>query len=223
MEQFKKIQSPSGQNIATVNPLQLKTVNVPTYDTLASSALAKNKFLSEFKTDEDKKRARENLGIGNSFKIVGEYNSLAELQASVPVGKEEEAYMVGPDIYIWSDNLNKWIKYGTAGSSAYQIAVANGFQGTEAEWLASLGRQHVYIITNLDTISEEILYDTLELKANDYRLFGNIDGDTYELQISKIANGFVITFVEQEGLNIMTVKKINGTYTGSWKCVNLDE
>lgn len=218
---FIKIQKPS-QNPKVVSP-PLKTVNVPTYDSLASAALSKNKYLSEFKTEDDKQRVRENLGIGNSFKIVGEYPTLQELQIGVPLGRENEAYIVDSDIYVWSDKLNKWVKYGTAGSSAYQVAVANGFKGTEAEWLASLGRAQSFVIKDLDSISEQVLYNTLESISEGHRVFGTVEGNTYELQVSKIANGYILTFIDQEGLNVMSVRNINGTYTGSWKYMYLDE
>ena len=38
------------------------------------------------------------------------------------------------DSTVWHDELTS----GTDGASAYQVAVANGFKGSEAEWLASL-------------------------------------------------------------------------------------
>lgn len=45
--------------------------------------------------------------------------------------------------YVYVDN--QWEMLGTVGASAYDIAVANGFQGTEIEWLASLkGESGVY-------------------------------------------------------------------------------
>lgn len=45
-------------------------------------------------------------------------------------------------IFNWSkklvNDLNKLASSGIAGASAYDVAVSNGFVGTEADWLASL-------------------------------------------------------------------------------------
>lgn len=42
---------------------------------------------------------------------------------------------VEPAIYIWN---NAYTRVGRDGLSAYDVAVTNGYTGTEAEWLASL-------------------------------------------------------------------------------------
>lgn len=221
MENFKKIQKPS-QNTQIVNPT-IKTVNVPTYESLASSALAKNKFLSEFKTEEDKQKARDNLGIGNSFKIVGEFGNLSDLQFSVPVGKENEAYLIQGDVYVWSEGLHKWVKYGTAGSSAYQIAVANGFQGSESEWLASLGRHARKVIDDFSYLSDKQLYDILEESYGKYQLFANIDGNVFELNVSKIATTYLLTFIDTDGINTINISKNLDNYNATWTYIALHD
>lgn len=49
---------------------------------------------------------------------------------------------------------------GATGMSAYEIAVANGFKGTEKEWLASLGAYHVeeweFKLEDGSTITKEV-------------------------------------------------------------------
>jgi hypothetical protein len=42
-------------------------------------------------------------------------------------------YKIGDGITSWKDLL-----YMASGPSAYDVAVANGFEGSELEWLASL-------------------------------------------------------------------------------------
>lgn len=95
---------------------------------------------------------------GTSFVILDRFDTLADLEAAHPTGSAGDAYAVGtPEnntIYLWGVDESAWVDVGplkgpkgdagpqgepgTDGESAYQIAVDNGFDGTEAEWLASL-------------------------------------------------------------------------------------
>lgn len=104
---------------------------------------------------------------GTSFSILGRYSTLDELMAAHPTGNEGDAWAVGSaednDIYLWDVDTAAWTNIGSLqgppgpagqdgeqgkdgapgpagadGESAYQIAVDNGFTGTETEWLASL-------------------------------------------------------------------------------------
>lgn len=104
---------------------------------------------------------------GTSFTVLGRYDTLDALQAAHPVGGEGDAWAVGSaednDIYLWNVDTQAWQNIGSLqgppgpagadggpgkdgapgsagadGESAYQIAVDNGFEGTEEEWLASL-------------------------------------------------------------------------------------
>lgn len=47
---------------------------------------------------------------------------------------------------------------GEPGASAYQIAVANGFIGTQAEWLASLAAQPAESTFDVDLVTIYNLY-----------------------------------------------------------------
>ncbi len=104
---------------------------------------------------------------GTSFTVLGRYDTLDALQAAHPAGSEGDAWAVGSaednDIYLWNVDTQAWQNIGSLqgppgpagadggpgkdgspgsagadGESAYQIAVDNGFEGTEEEWLASL-------------------------------------------------------------------------------------
>ena len=81
---------------------------------------------------------------GASFKVLGHFGTLAELKAAVPDGSAMSGcYAVGAlpyTYYAWynGDWQNQGRLQGVDGKSAYQIAVDNGFAGTEAQWLASL-------------------------------------------------------------------------------------
>ena len=217
---FKKIIKP---NIQT-QPIQVqptKVVNLPTYDELSQSALTKNRYLSEFKTPEEKQRARENLGIGNNFKVIGSFETVEALKTNVPIGDENEAYLVGDDIYTWSNSLKDWFKYGAAGSSAYDIAVANGFIGTEDEWLASLGQSATYIIENIDEIDNGVLFNILQSKYPYYQFYATEQGNLYQLDVSKINQGFIIQFAGDSAVNTIKVQKIRDQYISSWNYILL--
>lgn len=104
---------------------------------------------------------------GTSFVISGRYDTLSELEAAHPTGSEGDAWAVGSaednDIYLWDVDTAAWTNIGSLqgppgpagadgspgkdgapgpagadGESAYQIAVDNGFEGTEEDWLTSL-------------------------------------------------------------------------------------
>lgn len=69
------------------------------------------------------------------FKVMG-------VKASIPAlptpGKEDEAWFVGQDLYVWVETETQYADIGSMGGiSAYEVAVAEGFSGTVAEWLAS--------------------------------------------------------------------------------------
>lgn len=81
---------------------------------------------------------------GASFKVLGHFGTVEALKVAVPDGSVMDGfYSVGslPYIYYaWYDGdwQSQGRLQGIDGKSAYQVAVDNGFVGTEAEWLASL-------------------------------------------------------------------------------------
>ncbi len=49
---------------------------------------------------------------GLGLNILSTYETLEELIKNHPVGQNEDAYIVGEDLYIWSNNLNTWKNVG---------------------------------------------------------------------------------------------------------------
>ena len=88
---------------------------------------------------------REELS-GKDFQILGYYDSLEQLKQAVPSPGRGDAYGIGTsypyDIYVYDGISKTWKNNGAIqgpqGKSAYEVAVENGFQGTEKEWLDSL-------------------------------------------------------------------------------------
>lgn len=80
---------------------------------------------------------------GTGITIIGELNDPSELPAT---GNSGDAYMINAELWVW--NGKEFTNVGSIkgdkgddgkdGISAYQVAVNNGFVGTEQEWLASL-------------------------------------------------------------------------------------
>lgn len=89
---------------------------------------------------------------GTGLTILGSLNDESELPVSSNVG---DGYLINGDLYVWDGTV--WNNVGNIqgpagptgptgatgpagadGDSAYEIAVANGFVGTESQWLASL-------------------------------------------------------------------------------------
>lgn len=50
---------------------------------------------------------------GTSVTILGSYDTVDELTNEHPVGNDGEGYLVGDDLYVWSNNENDWINVGT--------------------------------------------------------------------------------------------------------------
>lgn len=92
---------------------------------------------------------------GDGLEIISIYPSLLDLQTAHPTGTKGDCYAVGTpennEIYFWDEVNEEWSSIGPImgppgidgtigqdGKSAYELAVENGFIGTEVEWLASL-------------------------------------------------------------------------------------
>jgi len=75
---------------------------------------------------------------GAGINIIGTLNDSSELPAT---GDPGDGYLIDGDLWVWAET-NEWLNVGNIqgadGRSAYQVAVDNGFVGTEADWLASL-------------------------------------------------------------------------------------
>ena len=194
METLTKIQRPSQTKLQPVD-ISIKAVQIPKFDALSSNTLTKDKYLSEFSTEEDKQKVIKNLGLGNNFKVVGEFNSLDELNSNVPKGNESEAYLVGSDIYVWSEPLEKFYKYAI-----------------------DITDKRVIVIRDLESISEKVLYNTLNevVDYKNYSYYGIWNGETYLLSVSKTARGYSLSFTEPDALNIISVWKDEQGYDYTW-------
>ena len=76
---------------------------------------------------------------GTGIKVLGHFNDVSELPSNPILG---DAYTIGADRVLYVYNGNDWQDLGSIkgveGKSAYEVAVENGFVGTEIEWLESL-------------------------------------------------------------------------------------
>ncbi len=86
---------------------------------------------------------------GAGLNIIAELPTPSDLPAT---GNPGEGYIIADDLWLWVNSA--WLNTGpirgpkgdqgeeggpgAAGASAYEVAVANGFVGTEPQWLASL-------------------------------------------------------------------------------------
>lgn len=90
---------------------------------------------------------------------------------------------------------------GEDGKSAYQIAVENGFVGTEAEWLASLKGEKGADGKNYQVEIIESAETTLELQPNKFYMFGEVT--ELNLSLAEITdntqlNEFMFEFISGE-------------------------
>jgi hypothetical protein len=76
---------------------------------------------------------------GTGVNIISELLSESDLPST---GLPGDAYMIDGNLYVWQDNSGTWKNVGPIqgpeGKSAYDLAVANGFEGTMEEWIESL-------------------------------------------------------------------------------------
>ena len=82
---------------------------------------------------------------GPPLLIKGSLNSVGDLPTNPSIG---HGYLIQGILYTWSgiEWINGGQLQGPIGLSAYQVAVDNGFIGTEQDWLDSLKQQ--WIITD---------------------------------------------------------------------------
>ncbi len=113
-------------------------------------------------------------------------------KADLPtVGNGNTLYIVGTELYYWDGGQYIKLSNGTGsgetgadGKSAYEIAVKNGFVGTEEEWLASLqgkdGKQGISIIST--TINE---FNHLIVTLSDNT---TIDAGLINIELAEVVN-----------------------------------
>jgi hypothetical protein len=77
---------------------------------------------------------------GPPLLIKGNLNSVGDLPTNPSIG---HGYLIQGILYTWSgiEWINGGQLQGPIGLSAYQVALSNGFIGTEQDWLESLKKQ----------------------------------------------------------------------------------
>ena len=104
-------------------------------------------------------KGKKPLDSRDCFDTVSEMAQFAETsldEGHISYVKETDRYYKFNSLNNVDSTLGKWREYtssgsGTAGKSAYEIAVDNGFVGTETEWLESLKGEAGRSITGITT------------------------------------------------------------------------
>lgn len=89
---------------------------------------------------------------------------------------------------------------GTAGKSAYEIAVDNGFVGTETEWLESLNGEQGATFTPYVSSSGELSWTNDGDKENPATVnIKGVKGDRGDSGVTTPINGFFTMYVDEDG------------------------
>lgn len=82
---------------------------------------------------------------GSGLRILGALTNESELPITANPG---DGYLIGTNLFVWALASSSWVNAGQVkgdtgltgddGDTAYEVAVTNGFVGTQAAWLASL-------------------------------------------------------------------------------------
>ena len=89
---------------------------------------------------------------------------------------------------------------GTAGKSAYEIAVDNGFVGTETEWLESLNGKQGATFTPYVSSSGELSWTNDGDKENPATVnIKGVKGDRGDSGVTTPINGFFTMYVDGDG------------------------
>lgn len=89
---------------------------------------------------------------------------------------------------------------GTAGKSAYEIAVDNGFVGTETEWLESLNGKQGATFTPYVSSSGELSWTNDGDKKNPATVnIKGTKGDRGDSGVTTPINGFFTMYVDEDG------------------------
>ncbi|MED3799809.1 pyocin knob domain-containing protein [Lysinibacillus capsici] len=125
---------------------------------------------------------------GTGIKVLGHFNDVSELPQNPTLG---DAYTIGADRDLYVYNGNDWQNLGSIkgveGKSAYEVAVENGFVGTEIEWLETLigppgpdgppgpPADLTEINQKVDDLQTEVTEHLAQSNINAHKI-GNIDG-----------------------------------------------
>ena len=156
-------------------------------------------------------KGKKPLDSRNCFDTVSEMAQFAETsldEGHISYVKETDKYYKFNSTNNVDSTLGKWREYtssgsGTAGKSAYEIAVDNGFVGTETEWLESLkGAEGTNGATFTPYVSSsgELSWTNDGDKENPATVnIKGVKGDRGDSGVTTPINGFFTMYVDGDG------------------------
>ena len=156
-------------------------------------------------------KGKKPLDSRNCFDTVSEMAQFAETsldEGHISYVKETDKYYKFNSTNNVDSTLGKWREYtssgsGTAGKSAYEIAVDNGFVGTETEWLESLkGAEGTNGATFTPYVSSsgELSWTNDADKENPATVnIKGVKGDRGDSGVTTPINGFFTMYVDEDG------------------------
>ena len=156
-------------------------------------------------------KGKKPLDSRNCFDTVSEMAQFAETsldEGHISYVKETDKYYKFNSTNNVDPTLGKWREYtssgsGTAGKSAYEIAVDNGFVGTETEWLESLkgaDGTNGATFTPYVSSSGELSWTNDADKENPATVnIKGVKGDRGDSGVTTPINGFFTMYVDGDG------------------------
>ena len=158
-------------------------------------------------------KGKKPLDSRDCFDTVSEMAQFAETsldEGHISYVKETDRYYKFNSLNNVDSTLGKWREYngggggsGTAGKSAYEIAVDNGFVGTETEWLESLkGAEGTNGATFTPYVSSsgELSWTNDADKENPATVnIKGVKGDRGDSGVTTPINGFFTMYVDEDG------------------------
>ena len=156
-------------------------------------------------------KGKKPLDSRDCFDTVSEMAQFAETsldEGHISYVKETDKYYKFNSTNNVDSTLGKWREYtssgsGTAGKSAYEIAVDNGFVGTETEWLESLkGAEGTNGATFTPYVSSsgELSWTNDGDKKNPATVnIKGSKGDRGDSGVTTPINGFFTMYVDEDG------------------------
>lgn len=158
-------------------------------------------------------KGKKPLDSRDCFDTVSEMAQFAETSLDdghLSYVKETDKYYKFNSTNNVDSTLGKWREYngggggsGTAGKSAYEIAVDNGFVGTETEWLESLkGAEGTNGATFTPYVSSsgELSWTNDADKENPATVnIKGVKGDRGDSGVTTPINGFFTMYVDEDG------------------------
>ena len=156
-------------------------------------------------------KGKKPLDSRDCFDTVSEMAQFAETsldEGHISYVKETDRYYKFNSLNNVDSTLGKWREYtssgsGTAGKSAYEIAVDNGFVGTETEWLESLkgaDGTNGATFTPYVSSSGELSWTNDGNKKNPATVnIKGSKGDRGDSGVTTPINGFFTMYVDEDG------------------------